>query len=429
MLFSRIGIINEDFAYVPDQYVATQGSRIVYVGPQKPEGDFGSVYDGAGKVLMPGMYNIHAHAPMTLLRGYAENLPLDRWLNEMVFPFEAKMTDEDVYPATQLAIAEMLRFGTVSFSDMYYFNDARARAVVESGIKCNLCESALDFAGKSYYDLPLNQENQRIIKQWHGAADGRLLIDYCLHAEYTSHPTLVSSLAQATKEAGVRMQVHVSETKSEVEGCKERHGMTPPAYLASLGLFDQPTTAAHCVWLEEGDFAILREKGVTIATNPASNAKLGSGIMELSRALDEGINVGLGTDGPASNNNHNMFQDLYLMMLMDRARRSDPVGVSPEQALRIATLNGARAQGREDTGAIEEGNRADLCVLNVDVPWMQPYGDSLVGHLAYAAQGSDVVLTMVDGEVLYKDGEYLTIDVERAAFEVEASRKRIVSEL
>lgn len=429
MLFKRIGIIDENFNYVPDMYVAIQGQHIAYVGAEAPQGDFGDTYDGHGKLLMPGMFNIHAHAPMTLLRGYAENLPLDRWLNEMVFPFEGKMTGEDAYPATQLAIAEMLRFGTVSFSDMYYFNDARAQAVVESGIKCNLCESALNFTGDSYYDLPLCQENQRLIKQWHGAADGRLLIDFSIHAEYTSNPTTVRTMAQATKEAGLRMHVHVSETKSEVEGCKERHGMTPPAYFASLGLFDQPTIAAHCVWLEDDDFPILREKGVTIATNPASNAKLGSGIMRLGKALEEGINVGLGTDGPASNNNHNMFQDLYLLMLMERARTCDPVGVSPAQALKIATLNGAMAQGRTDTGVIKEGNCADLCVLNVDVPWMQPYGDSMVGHVAYAAQGSDVVLTMVDGAVLYKDGQYLTIDVEKAAFQCEKIRKRSVSEL
>ena len=225
------------------------------------------------------------------------------------------------------------------------------------------------------------------------------------------------------------MQVHVAETASEVEGCKERHaGKTPVEYLADCGLFDVPATAAHCVWLTENDRRILAEKKVFVATCPASNAKLGSGIAQVRAMLEAGITVALGTDGVASNNAHNMFRDMYLLALMERAHNHTPLGLTSSEIIQIATRNGALSQGREDCGDVKVGNRADLVVLASDAPWMVPC-DDLTGALVYSAQGSDVVLTMVDGKVLYKDGMYTTIDIERALAEVTASRKRIMAQL
>lgn len=429
MLFSDIGVITDQFCYKPHAYVGVADGRIAYVGDERPAQDFGEIYDGRGKVLMPGMVNAHSHAPMTLMRGYAENLALDDWLQTMIFPFEAQMREEEVYPATLLAIAEMLRFGTTSFSDMYYFNDARARAVLESGIKCNLCHTVIDFAGTPYQDLKDAAENARLIREYHGQNNGRLLIDMGLHAEYTSNPTTVQTFAAATHEAGLRVQVHVSETEKEVAECKERHeGRTPVAYLADMGLFDNPTTAAHCVWLEGDDYALLAEKGVTVASNPVSNAKLGSGIADLPGMQKAGITVAIGTDSVASNNNLNLFQDMTMLGLAARARWCTPVGVSAAELLQMATRNGALSQGRSDTGCIAEGMRADLIVLNADVPWMQPVCD-MATNLVYSAQGSDVVLTMVDGQVLYRDGVWPTIDVERAIAETAAARERVLARL
>ena len=299
MLFSDIGLIADDFSYKPHAYVGVDQGTIAYVGTTAPTQDFGGrCTTGRGKVLMPGMVNAHSHAPMTLMRGYAENLALDDWLNTTIFPFEAQMTDEDVYPATVLAIAEMLRFGTTSFSDMYYFNDARARAILETGIKCNLCHTVIDFEGTPYAQKEDAAENERLVRDYHGANGGRLLIDMGLHAEYTSNPVTVQTFAQATKEIGLRIQVHVSETAKEVRECKDRHeGRTPVRYLADLGVFDNPTTAAHCVWLEGDDYALLANHGVTVASNPVSNAKLGSGIADLPGMRAAGVRVALGTDG------------------------------------------------------------------------------------------------------------------------------------
>lgn len=440
MLFCDIDVINASGNHMPHAYVGVQDKVINYLGTSHPDTlrndesgqtySYDETFNGRGKLLMPGLYNAHSHVPMTLLRGIGENMPLDRWLNDAIFPFEALMTDEDVYYATLAGIGEMLRFGVVSCTDMYYHSEARARAIIESGAKCNLGHSVLDFDPDISYDqIPESVKNKELVAEFHGAANGRLLVDYNLHAEYTSTEKVARGLAQAAKEQGVRMQVHVCETASEVQGCKERHnGMTPVEYLAECGIFDVPTTAAHCVWLTEYDRSILAEKGVFVATCPASNAKLGSGIASVVAMREAGITVALGTDGVASNNNHNMFKDIYLLALMERAQKANPLGLSSSDLIQIATRNGALSQGRTDCGNIAVGNKADLIVLDIDTPWMRPV-DDLVGALIYSAQGSDVVLTMVDGEVLYKNGEYLTIDVERVLSEVQASRKRILAQL
>ncbi len=429
MLFKNIGVIDADFNYLPNQYVGVAGDTIAYLGSEPPAADYGETYDGTGKVMLPGLVNAHSHAPMTLMRGYAENLALDDWLNTMIFPFEAQMTDAEVYPATLLAIAEMLRFGTTSFSDMYYFSDTRARAILESGIKCNMCDTLVDFSGAPYDELPIAQMNKHLHESYHGANGGRLLVDWGLHAEYTSNPTVVRGFAASAREMGARVHVHVSETRKEVEECKERHnGMTPPAYLADLGVFDSPTLAAHCVWLEEGDYELLSRYGVTVASNPISNAKLGSGIANVRALQAAGVRIAVGTDSVASNNNLDMWQDMNALALLERARDCNPVGISPAETLRCATRNGALAQGRDNTGLIAEGMRADLCIVKADDPWMCPASD-MVTNLVYSTRGSDVVMTMVDGQVLYRDGVWPTIDVERVMHDVVAARDAVLARL
>lgn len=432
-LFADISLLTEKGSYIPHAFVGVSDKAIEYVGTDDPRevshGVYDEIYDGRGKLLMPGLYNAHSHVPMTLLRGRGENLDLDHWLNDSIFPFEDHIQDNDAYVATMLGIAEMLRFGVVSFSDMYYQSDARAKAIIESGAKANLGHSIVCFdPEKEYADLDACKLNEHLVRDYHKAADGRLLIDFNLHAEYTSTPKIAHGLADAAVKAGVRMQVHVSETKGEVEGCKERHGLSPVAYLKKCGLFDVPTTAAHCVWLDDDDYRILSESNVFVATCPASNAKLGSGIADVLAMKKADIVVSLGTDGVASNNNLNMFKDLYLLALMQRAKDSNPRGLSSSELIEIATRSGAFSQGRDDCGMIQVGARADLIVLDIDTPWMTPV-DSMSSNLVYSAEGSDVVLTMVDGSVLYKEGDYLSIDIERMKYEVIRSREAIVSKL
>ena len=431
MLFKNIGILDENFDYQADRWVGVKDGRVAYIGSEAPAdaADYGETYDGSGKLLMPALVNTHAHAPMTLLRGFAENLPLQRWLNEKCWPFEGKMTPEDMYWGTVLACAEMARFGTVSFSDMYYATPERVQAVTEAGMKANLCESELYFEPKPFSEYAISERLADYADRFHGAADGRILIDYNIHAEYTSNPITCAGIAEVAKDKGLPIHLHLSETRSEHEECKQRHdGLTPLAYFESIGVLDVPVTAAHCVWVEDSDIKLMVERGVSAVSNPASNMKLGSGYAPLSKMLDAGVNVCLGTDGMASNNNHNMFADMYLMGLIYKGYERDPAIITPKQVLHAATRAGMLSQGREDCGLVKEGFKADLAVLDVAGPQWCPMTDP-VCNVVFAGSGSDVVLTMCDGKVIYRDGEYAGIDIERAKAEVTARAQRIISEL
>jgi 5-methylthioadenosine/S-adenosylhomocysteine deaminase len=431
MLFVDIDYLDSNFE-LAHGFVGTEGARITYLGacePEQPE-RFGERYDGAKRFLVPGMYNTHAHLPMTLLRGYAENLALQDWLYNRVFPFEGKIDNERAYPATLLAVAEMLRFGVVGVTDMYFFSDARIRAFTESGIKANLCDGIMVFDNETVYEQTPNYAlNERLVREHHNTVDGRIKIDLNIHSEYISNPQVVRAVGEHAVELGVQTHVHISETKREHEECKQRRGgLTPTQYFESLEFFRAPCTAAHCVWSEPQDWEIFAARNVAVAANPASNMKLASGFAPLPQMLEAGVNVTLGTDGVASNNSHNILKDLYLFALIYKGSTGDPTVVTPAQALAAATINGARSQGRDDCGAIETGKRADLVVFDTNTPWMQPV-HNLVNNLVYAAQGTDVVLTMVDGAVLYRDGDYPTIDVERAIRETQQVADEIVASL
>lgn len=428
MLFKNIGIVDENFDYVKSMFVETKDDRIVYVSSVRPENYEGEEYDGTGKVLMPGFVNAHSHSPMTLLRGYAENLPLQRWLNEKVFPFEDRIKGEDAYYSSMLAIAEMLRYGTVSFSDMYFFSENVAKAVTDSGIKCNFSRAITSFEDTDIENLQSFRESEDIVKRFHNAADGRLKIDMSLHAEYTNRRTIIEQFAEKVRERGLRAHIHLSETKKEHEECKAKYSLTPTQLFCQCGVFDVPTTAAHCVWVEDGDIELLREKGVTAATCPASNLKLGSGICNVYKLLKSGVNVAIGTDSVASNNNLNMIKEMFLCALLPKGLHNDASVVSERDILKMATVNGYKAQGREDSGAIKAGYKADLCVLNIESEHMYPQTD-MINNLVYAADGADVVLTMADGRVLYKDGEFTTIDIEKVKSTVNAAASRIISEV
>ncbi|MCI9161012.1 MAG: amidohydrolase [Anaerotruncus sp.] len=430
MLFAGIGLLDEWGQYRENQFLGVRGKKIEYIGAEPPEEDYGERYDGQGKLLMPGLVNAHSHAAMTLLRGYAENLALDDWLNTRVFPFEALLTPEDIYNGSMLAIAELLRFGVTSVTDMYFGEDAVCRAALESGIKINFSSSITCFDESDLKNLPAYRETLPLIREFHNADDGRIRIDLAIHAEYTSTPKTVAQMADWARETGLRMHLHLSETRSEHEACKARHnGKTPAQYFDSLGVFDAPATAAHCVWAEDRDIEIFKARGVTVACNPVSNLKLASGFCPVPRLLGAGINVALGTDGAASNNSLNLLEEARLFATLYKAASGDPTAVSPAQAVYAATRAGAHSQGREDCGILREGARADLAVFDLrGRPYYHPCHD-MAGNLIYAGQGADVCLTMVDGKILYRDGAYTTIDLEKAIRETEQSAYRIAGAL
>ena len=430
MLFKNIAYLDASSQVQENMDVGVRGNSIAYVGPSAPEEDWWEIYDGKGKLLIPGLYNLHAHSPMTLLRDYAEGLPLQDWLQKKIFPFEALLTPEDVYYGYLLGIAEMVRFGTVSSTDMYFFGESLAKAVVDSGFKSNICISPLVFDEREYHELPVYQETVDLHRNFHLAGDGRLRVDLSLHAEYTSTPKVVAAVAEQCKDLGLHMHLHLSETRLEHEECKaRREGRTPARYFADLGIFDSPTTAAHCVWVEEADLDIMAEKGVTIAANPISNLKLASGICPIPMAMSKGVNIGLGTDSVASNNNLNLFEELKLHAILHKGITGDSTLISPAQAFACVTANGARAQGRsEECRGIVPGSRGDLAVLHRTEPHHYP-GHNPLYNLVYAACGSDVCLTMVDGRILYRDGQWPTLDMERILAQTEKTKSRILNAL
>ena len=430
MIFKNATILDENFDVRKGVNLRVEGNIISYIGDDMPEASPDEeMLDCSKRLIMPGFYNAHGHSPMCLMRGYGENLNLQDWLFNRIFPFEAQLTSDAVYWATMLTMAESLQYGIVSTSDMYYFCDDMARAVEESGAKANISRAISKMDESPFFEFKAIREMQNLVKSIHGAANGRVKMDSSLHAEYTNNEGTIRNLAEFTKELGLIMHVHVSETKTEHEECKERHeGRTPTRYLADCGLFDVPALAAHCVWVEDEDRDILSEKGVTVATNPASNLKLASGVCNVKALMDKGVRVAIGTDSVASNNNLSMFEEMKTMSLLAKVASNDPTVLTPKEAITMATRHGALAQGREDCGLIKEGFKADLVLIKLDSPNMNPVYNML-NNLVLAATDMDIAMTMVDGKVLYRDGEFTTIDLERVIRGVEESVKDILGRL
>ena len=437
MRFKNIAVLNEDFSVSYGMDVWIDGAFIISVEetgrkgrPEASSGSAGREIDGTGKLLMPGFYNAHTHLPMTLMRGYGENLPLADWMAKKIFPFEDRLTGTDCYYASSLAIAESFSHGIVSSSDMYFFCDDIVRAAIDAGAKINASrglsffDEILDLTGFKPYE-----ESKALFREYHGEQDGRIRVDNSLHGEYTATPGLIEAVSGLVSETGAPVHVHVSETREEHEGCKERNqGRTPVQVLADSGVFDNGGIAAHCVWIEEDDANILKEKGITMVTCPISNMKLASGIARVPLILEKGINVALGTDSAASNNSYNFFETIKMTALLAKVRFDDPTLITPGEALYMATRAGAVAQGRQDCGVIKEGNRADMVVLDINAASLYPVYE-MANNLVYAASSRDIVATIVDGKVVYEKGEFPTIDIERAIYETERAGVRILDEL
>ena len=441
------------YKVLKNAFLGVDGEYISYIGKTRPAGDFDLVKDMRGKLLMPGLVNAHGHSAMTLLRGAGSGLPLDRWLNEAIFPVEAKLTPRDIETGDTWAIMEMLASGTTQVADMYDFPFAGALAYAKAGMKVNLCRVGLCFdPSLEPGDWPRTAECINFINVLNGSADlnpesirelpgtekrgklpkavrdavkaGRIKADFCLHSEYLTTDKFVTAISQANSVMKTRVHIHVSETEKEHRECIERNGKTPTQYLKDMGILDQPCYFAHCVWSTDEDFKIMAEKGVTLVHNPSSNLKLGSGVARVEDAIAAGVNVALGTDGCASNNNLNMFEELHLAALLPKGTKKDPTAVSDTQLLDMATVNGAKALGRPDTGVLKAGMKADIIALDMDAPHLKPAGD-IVSLLLYSAQASDVCMTMVDGRILYEDGRFTTIDAAKAEKAFTASVKRL----
>ena len=413
-------LMDEGFTTLRGGYVAVDGANISYVGPDRPAGNFDETIDCTGKVMMPGFVNCHTHIPMTLMRGYGGGYDLHTWLNDFIFPAEAKWDDRALAAATGLGLAEMISSGVTCIADMYMRTGVIARQVLDAGISANLSVGGVYFGAPEDFspDKCGDCANQKALtEEWHMAGDGQILADASIHGEYTSSAPLWQWMADYAQVHKLGMHVHISETKKEHEECKARRGgLTPIQILNQYGVWDTRAIAAHCVWTTPEDWVIMADKGVSCVHNPYSNLKLGSGVAPIPDMLKAGVNVALGTDGVSSHNSVDLFADMKLAAILHNGVACDPMALTARQALEMATASGARALGR-NTGRIEAGAVADLILVDFDAPNLIPCHDE-AENLVFSAHGSNVWMNMARGKIIYKNGAFLTLDLEKIRAEV-----------
>ena len=419
--------IDESKPLIIKGYIGIKDGRIDLISDSLPENaEAREVIDGRNKIAMPGLVNAHSHSAMTLMRNYADDMALEKWLFDNIFPVEAKLTDKDVNWGTMLGISEMLKSGITAFADMYMFMDEVARAVTESGIKANLCKSPVQFFEDGQLKrLDKSQGTIDYYNSYHNSADGRIKVFVEIHSVYMFNENTLRNAAQLAKQLNTGIHIHLLETVAEVESSKKDYGMTSIEICRETGVLDVPVMAAHCVHLTDSDLRIMKEKNASIVHNPTSNLKLGSGIARVPEMMDMGINVCLGTDGAASNNNLNMFEEMNISAILHKGVAMNPQLMKAQDVLKMGTVNGARAIGFDDTGVLSEGMKADIILVDTDKPHFYPKNDPMA-MIVYSAQAADVDTVIVDGNVLMKNREFTHIDEEKIKFEVDTLSKRLL---
>ena len=415
----RALLMDEAATVLDDAFVVVEGETIASVTPTRPAGAFTQEIDCGGNVLMPGLVNAHTHIPMTLMRGYGGGCDLHTWLNDWIFPAEAKLDGRAVRAGADLALAELIAGGVTTIADMYMHTPAIAQAVLAAGISANLSCGGVYFGAPGDFSpatCPDCDHQRQLTEEFHEAGNGQILVDASIHGEYTSNVPLWQWMADYAQRKGLGMHVHVSETQSEHEGSLTRWGLTPFRILDRYGVWDTRAIAAHCVWTTEDDWAGMAEKGVACVHNPVSNLKLGSGVAWIPAMKAAGVPIALGTDGVSSNNNQDMFEEMKFAAVLHNGVTRDPLALLPQDVLAMATREGAKALGRQ-TGRIAPGYVADLILVDFTRPHLTPC-HSVMDNLVYAAHGSDVVMNMARGKIIYKDGTFLTLDLDQILAEV-----------
>lgn len=403
-----------------------ENDRITYIGEETPELESGiPVVDGTHLFFLPGLINTHGHAAMSLLRGYGDDMALQIWLEEKMWPMEAKFTSNDVYRGTSLSVLEMLKGGTTTFLDMYDHMDQVAQVVQESGIRASLMRGVIGLCPEDVQRHKLNEAIQ-FARDWNGQADGRITTMISPHAPYTCPPDFIEKFVQAAHDLDLPMHTHMSETKAEVEQNVRDYGLRPVAHLEKLGMFSRPSLVAHAVHLNDEEIEILAANHVSVSHNPGSNLKLASGVARVTDLLKAGVRVSLGTDGAASNNNLDMFEEMRLAALIHKGVSGDPTAIPAMEALKMGTIYGAQSIFLKDVGTLAPGMKADFIALNTDQAHFLPHTD-LISHAIYSASSKDVEHVWVDGKQVVKHGASLTLDEERIRREAQAAFDGLLS--
>ncbi len=413
--------------------VISQGELVIeegfvsYSGPtlQRNNENFTRIIKGENKLVMPGFINTHTHAAMSLFRGYADDMPLQEWLEKRIWPVEAKLKKKDIYWGTLLAICEMIRGGTTCFADMYFHMEEAAKACLESGIRASLSQGLVGM--DALQGIASLEEGKKIVRNWHGKGDGRITAMLGPHAPYTCPPDYLRKVAEVADSLQVPIHIHLAETRREVEESVQKYGKRPVELMEQIGLLDRKVLAAHCVHLTQEEIQTMAQKKTAIAHNPGSNLKLGSGLAPLADFLKNGVLVSLGTDSAASNNNLDMLEEVRLAALLSKGLLEDPTLIPAVEALKLATFNGAKALFLEEkVGTLNEGSRADLIMFKLNSSHLHPL-HGIPAQLVYAALSSDVEMVMVNGNILLENGDLKTLDEERILFETGKISSRLVN--
>jgi len=403
-----------------------QGNKIAYVGDMLSKDELSQIYgdikwgreiDANGNVIMPGFKNAHTHSAMTFLRSYADDLPLLDWLNEQVFPMEAKLTSEDIYHLSKLAIMEYLTSGITANFDMYLTPDTIAKASNDCGFRTVMVGGLNNFS-QSFDALETWYQN-------YNNPEELVTFQLGFHAEYTNSKENLEKLAALSQKYKAPICAHSSESASEVAGCIERYGKTPTKLFDELGMFNYGGTYYHCIHMTDEDLDIMAQKGIYVVTNPASNMKLASGIARIQDMLERGIKVAIGTDGPASNNCLDMFREMFLVTGLAKIRENDASALDAGEVLKMATVNGAYAMGLTDADVLAEGKLADLVMIDLHQPNMQPL-NNIVKNIVYSGSKQNVKMTMVNGKILYENGDFF---IDTSADEVYKKANEIITRM
>ena len=407
------------------QSLLIKDDLIAEISDEIDESNIDKVIDAEGKILLPGLVNTHTHLSMTLFRGLADDLSLDSWLNDHIWPMEANLNGDYCYIGALLGAVELIKSGTTTFSDMYFYMEDVARAVEDAGIRAVLSYGMIDFGIEEKREAEI-KENMALFNACNGMADGRIKVFFGPHSPYTASDELLVKVRELADEYGIGIHIHVGETQKEINDSLDERGLRPFEYLEKIGFLGPDVVAAHCVWLSDNEIEIIKKHGVKVSHNPCSNMKLASGIAPVSKLIENGICVSIGTDGASSNNNLDLIEELKTASLLQKVSTLDPKVLDSEESIRMATIKGAEALGLDDEiGTIEVGKKADIILIDTAAANMTPDSSSLSSNVVYSANGSNVDTTICNGKILMENKKLTTLDEE----EIYAKARQAIKEL
>ena len=403
---------------IKDDLIAEISDEIDEAGADK-------IIDAEGKILLPGLINTHTHLSMTLFRGLADDLSLDSWLNDHIWPMEANLNGDYCYIGALLGAVELIKSGTTTFSDMYFYMEDVARAVEDAGIRAVLSYGMIDFGDAEKRENEI-KDNLALFNACNGMADGRIKVFFGPHSPYTASEDLLVRVRELADEYGIGIHIHVSETQKEINDSIEEKDLRPFEYLEKIGFLGPDVVAAHCVWLSDEEIEIIKKHDVKVSHNPCSNMKLASGISPVSKMIENGVCVAIGTDGASSNNNLDLIEELKTASLLQKVSTLDPKVLSSDEAIEMATIKGAEALGLDsEIGSIEVGKKADIILIDTNSANMTPDSSSLSSNVVYSANGSNVDTTICNGKILMENKKLTALDED----EIYAKARQAIKEL